>query len=326
MKRGHCFTHPGQSSLPTDGSARLIRALAISGVVVTMHNSRKRFGGLTHYISPIASDHGSDGPLEDGRYGDSAIRKLIEALRRLDPAGRKGDLRARVFGAARVDGYLASNSAAAESNGLIARATLEEERIEIDAIDIGGFFARKIKFDTFSGATDVELMTESTSYDILVSRRFPGARFGGDGSRARILSIDASTTFQRALRRALGRSNQMEILPPARSAEEGRAFILRYNPDLILTEIALPDIDGLTFIRRLREHYARPIIIVSSLIYEGSSARREALACGARALIDKGELDLERREPLSSEEGISRLRSAILAALMDEFPRSPSVI
>lgn len=68
----------------------------------------------------------------------------------------------------------------------------------------------------------------------------------------------------------------------ALSAEEAMDILERVTPDLILTDVMMPEIDGLTFVRRLRSGGTTPripIIIVSA----GVSHREQAAAMQAGA-------------------------------------------
>jgi DNA-binding response OmpR family regulator len=66
------------------------------------------------------------------------------------------------------------------------------------------------------------------------------------------------------------------------SAEEAIALLETTTPDLILTDVMMPEVDGLTFVRRIRseEPYARvPVIVVSA----GVTSREQAAALQAGA-------------------------------------------
>jgi len=68
----------------------------------------------------------------------------------------------------------------------------------------------------------------------------------------------------------------------AYSAEEAIAVLEATAPDLILTDVMMPEVDGLTFVRRIRaeQPYARvPVIVVSA----GVSSREQAAALQAGA-------------------------------------------
>lgn len=55
------------------------------------------------------------------------------------------------------------------------------------------------------------------------------------------------------------------------TAQNGEQALLRaaQGPDLILLDIGLPDIDGLTICKRIREHVACPIVFVTARVEEG---------------------------------------------------------
>jgi DNA-binding response OmpR family regulator len=68
----------------------------------------------------------------------------------------------------------------------------------------------------------------------------------------------------------------------ANSAEEAIGILEKTTPDLILTDVMMPEVDGLTFVRQIRAegHSARvPVIVVSA----GVSSREQAAALQAGA-------------------------------------------
>src|SRR5687767_5140239 len=68
-------------------------------------------------------------------------------------------------------------------------------------------------------------------------------------------------------------------------AEEGLGIVEQFRPDLIITDIRLPGMDGFEFIRKVRElGYNIPIITCSALYDEGDLAIR-ALQAGANLHI-----------------------------------------
>lgn len=68
----------------------------------------------------------------------------------------------------------------------------------------------------------------------------------------------------------------------ANSAEEAIGILEKMTPDLILTDVMMPEVDGLTFVRQIRAEgpSARvPVIVVSA----GVSSREQAAALQAGA-------------------------------------------
>lgn len=80
----------------------------------------------------------------------------------------------------------------------------------------------------------------------------------------------------------------------AYSAAEALSFLVTNTPDLILTDVMMPDIDGLTLIYKIRcatESANVPIIVFSAIA--ATSDREAALRAGASAFLAK---------PFSSQE------------------------
>jgi CheY-like chemotaxis protein len=81
------------------------------------------------------------------------------------------------------------------------------------------------------------------------------------------------------------------IVVEAASGEEGILKARAERPDVILLDIALPDINGREVLRRLKsdpETKATPIVIVTSMRLE--RAEREQLLCAAAGIISKDKL------------------------------------
>lgn len=71
----------------------------------------------------------------------------------------------------------------------------------------------------------------------------------------------------------------------AEKGEEGLALMMSYNPDIIILDLGLPDIDGLEIIKQTRAWLSIPIIVVSARGQEREKV--EALDLGADDYITK---------------------------------------
>lgn len=74
----------------------------------------------------------------------------------------------------------------------------------------------------------------------------------------------------------------------AHTAQEALDLLDRIEPDIILMDMILPDVSGLSLLRRLRtnpSHQRRPIVMTSGLVMSGD--RREALGAGANEFLPK---------------------------------------
>ncbi len=84
------------------------------------------------------------------------------------------------------------------------------------------------------------------------------------------------------------------------TAKDGNDAIMQassYNPDIVLLDLGLPDIDGIEVIKKIRSWSNMPIIVISGRSED--SDKIEALDCGADDYLTK---------PFSVEELLARLR------------------
>ena len=77
-----------------------------------------------------------------------------------------------------------------------------------------------------------------------------------------ILMIEDELPIRRFVKPSL-QSHQFKVLE-AVSGAEGLALASSHNPDVILLDLGLPDMDGLEVVKRLREWAATPIIIITA--------------------------------------------------------------
>jgi len=120
-----------------------------------------------------------------------------------------------------------------------------------------------------------------------------------------ILLIDKDATARQTLWDCL--SNMGYRLLEAPSAAKGLALVRSFKPALVLTEISLSDMDGLDFIRRIREEQKSIVVVVSALC--SPNFMIAALDAGADDFIPK---------PCSTGELMARVRVALRHAAMNE--------
>jgi two-component system KDP operon response regulator KdpE len=121
----------------------------------------------------------------------------------------------------------------------------------------------------------------------------------------RVLVVDDEPQIRRFLRVSL--VAQGYRISEAASGEEALTKTASENPDLIILDLGLPDLDGQEVIRRLREWTAIPIIVLS--VRERESEKVKALDHGADDYITK---------PFGMDELMARIRAALRHRLQAE--------
>ena len=114
----------------------------------------------------------------------------------------------------------------------------------------------------------------------------------------RILLVDDEVPIQRAVAPLLrARGYDVEV---AATAEGALSVMKARPPDLILLDLALPDLDGTEVCRRVRRTSTVPIIVLSART--GERDKVEALELGADDYVTK---------PFGAEELVARIRVAL---------------
>jgi len=101
--------------------------------------------------------------------------------------------------------------------------------------------------------------------------------------RPRILVIDDEPQIHRFLTPALDAAGY--DARRADSGQEGLRAIALWSPDAVLLDLGLPDMDGKDVLKRAREFYAGPILILSARDKEAEKI--EALDLGANDYVEK---------------------------------------
>ncbi len=111
----------------------------------------------------------------------------------------------------------------------------------------------------------------------------------------RILVVDDEPQITRVLRTALQSSGQEVWV--AKNGEEALAMFLKEQPELVITDLAMPGMDGIELTKELRERSQVPIIVLS--VRGQDTVKVSALDAGADDYITK---------PFSIQELLARVR------------------
>jgi len=103
-----------------------------------------------------------------------------------------------------------------------------------------------------------------------------------------VLVVDDSPTFRHALCDLFTREEGFEVCAEADNGSDAIDKAKRYQPDLIVTGLFMPQMNGLEETRLLRKLMPRVPVIVHS-IHIDAEIEREALAAGASVFISKSD-------------------------------------
>ncbi len=105
--------------------------------------------------------------------------------------------------------------------------------------------------------------------------------------RIRVLVIDDSALVRRIFTEELARDPEIEVVGTAPDPIIGRDKLVQLNPDVLLLDLEMPRMDGLTFLEKLMIYNPMPVIVVSSLARESSEIALRAMELGAAEVVAK---------------------------------------
>jgi two-component system chemotaxis response regulator CheB len=106
--------------------------------------------------------------------------------------------------------------------------------------------------------------------------------------KIRILVVDDSVVVRRMVSDALSSDPELEVAGVAANGRIALARIPQVNPDVVILDVEMPEMDGLETLKALRRtHPFLPVIMFSTLTQRGAAATLDALSLGANDYVTK---------------------------------------
>ncbi len=117
--------------------------------------------------------------------------------------------------------------------------------------------------------------------------------------RVKVLIVDDSALVRKAISTILSLEKDIEVIGLANDPYQARDLIKAQAPDVIILDLEMPRMDGLTFLKLIMERRPCPVIIFSTLSTSRSQYAMEAFRCGAFDVLGKptSAADLKEQAP-----------------------------
>lgn len=110
----------------------------------------------------------------------------------------------------------------------------------------------------------------------------------------KVLIVDDSSFFQHRLKEIISESPQLDVVGIAGNGREAIEMAAKLKPDIISMDYEMPYLDGVSAIRAIMAERPVPIVMFSSMTYEGATITLEALDAGAVDFIPKNFAEVSR--------------------------------
>lgn len=132
--------------------------------------------------------------------------------------------------------------------------------------------------------------------------------------KTRVLIVDDSASVRQTLAAVLAADPEIEVIGAANDPFMAARKIREEIPDVITLDVEMPQMDGITFLRKLMSQHPIPVVMCSSLTEAGSQTLMQALEAGAVDVILKPKIGVANHLAESAE----RIRTVVKSAARAE--------
>jgi two-component system chemotaxis response regulator CheB len=129
----------------------------------------------------------------------------------------------------------------------------------------------------------------------------------------KVMIVDDSAVVRMVLSELLAKDKEIEVIGAASDPIFAMDKMKRGWPDVIILDVEMPRMDGITFLNKLMSEHPTPVIICSTLTLKGAETTVQALAAGAFAIVTKPTIGLKQHLHDESDNLISVVKAAAKA-------------
>ena len=128
-----------------------------------------------------------------------------------------------------------------------------------------------------------------------------------------VLVVDDSAVVRQVLTEQLASDPSIHVIAAVADPIFAMARMKIQWPDVVVLDVEMPRMDGLTFLRKIMDERPTPVVICSTLTERGAATTLDALSAGAVSTVTKPKIGLKRFLEDSSADLISAVKSAAQA-------------
>ena len=138
--------------------------------------------------------------------------------------------------------------------------------------------------------------------------------------KIRVMVVDDSAMIREFLRSILSTTPDIEVVATANDPYFARDEFIKHRPDVIILDVEMPRMDGLTFLKKLMAAHPTPVVMFSTYTQAGAQATLTALALGAVDFVAKPTLRIGEGLAAISDEITEKVRNAAQARVGKPAP------
>ncbi|MBL8532349.1 MAG: chemotaxis response regulator protein-glutamate methylesterase [Betaproteobacteria bacterium] len=143
-------------------------------------------------------------------------------------------------------------------------------------------------------------------------------------NKTQVLVVDDSAVVRKVLTDQLARDPSLEVMAAVADPLLAMERMKTKWPDVIVLDVEMPRMDGITFLRKIMAERPTPVVICSTLTEKGAETTMQALSAGAVSFVTKPKIGLKDFLTESAAELIGAVKTAARAKPRATAAKSPA--
>ncbi|ADE11816.1 protein-glutamate methylesterase/protein-glutamine glutaminase [Sideroxydans lithotrophicus] len=144
-------------------------------------------------------------------------------------------------------------------------------------------------------------------------------------SKIRVMIVDDSAVVRQVLAATLEEDSEIEVSGVASDPVFAIEKMGKSWPDVIVLDVEMPRMDGITFLKKIMAEHPTPVVICSTLTEKGAETSMQALAAGAVSVITKPKIGLKNYLQDAADNLVSTVKAAARSNVRRLQPAAGSV-
>jgi two-component system chemotaxis response regulator CheB len=133
--------------------------------------------------------------------------------------------------------------------------------------------------------------------------------------KIKVLIVDDSAVVRQVLTRTLEEDPDIQVLGAVADPIFAMERMKSHWPDVIVLDVEMPRMDGISFLRKIMSERPTPVVICSTLTEAGAETTMQALSAGAVSIVTKPKVNLKKFMEDSSSDIVTAVKDASHARL-----------
>jgi two-component system chemotaxis response regulator CheB len=138
-------------------------------------------------------------------------------------------------------------------------------------------------------------------------------------NKIKVLVVDDSAVIRQVMGDIINADPELELIAAVVDPLFAMKRMEMVWPDVIILDVEMPRMDGITFLRKIMSEHPTPVVMCSTLTVEGSETAMQALSAGALEIIEKPKIAAKAKLKEKNRKIIDAIKTAAKAKNLSQL-------